>query len=176
MRWSWEGGVASHQEPAPDERTDVSQDDTQLIDVRERRVGFHEHSVRRQPVRFKGAPRNLAVSSQWGVWVRPGKGCGTRGRWREGGMRSGGRGTPAASRLGQAAGHRQPSQSRPNSTNWENKRWDTIALPPFMVVKRGALYPFCRLLHYPHDRGTRPGVCPADEGPAPAGLCHAQAP
>ena len=31
----------------------------------------------------------------------------------------------------------QHSQSRPNSTNWEKKRWDTIALPPSMVVKWG---------------------------------------
>lgn len=28
-----QGGVASHQEPSPDERADISQDDTQLIDV-----------------------------------------------------------------------------------------------------------------------------------------------
>ena len=31
----------------------------------------------------------------------------------------------------------QHSQSRPNSTNWEKKRWDTIAVPPSMVVKWG---------------------------------------
>jgi len=31
----------------------------------------------------------------------------------------------------------QHSHRSPNSTNWEKKRCDTIALPPFMVVKRG---------------------------------------
>ncbi len=38
-------GVAPHQESAPDEGADASQDDTQLIDVGMRLVWFHEQSV-----------------------------------------------------------------------------------------------------------------------------------
>ena len=38
-------GVAPHQESAPDKGADVSQDDTQLIDVGMRLVWFHEQSV-----------------------------------------------------------------------------------------------------------------------------------
>src|SRR5262245_15474834 len=102
-----------------------------------------------------------AQASQWGLWVRPGQGFGTRGRLREGGMSSGDRGTPAASLLGQAACNMQHSQSRHNSTNWKKKRWDTIALPPFMVVKRGHYtrvtgYGITRTLEG-HDRGDRTG-------------------
>jgi len=29
---------------------------------------------------------------------------------------------------------------------------------PFHGGEMGALYPFCRLLNYPHDRGTRPAI------------------
>ena len=39
----------------------------------------------------------------------------------------------------------QHSQSSPNSTNWEKKNCDTIALPPSMVVKRG---PYTRFAGY----------------------------
>src|SRR6266446_9035571 len=101
-----------------------------------------------------------AQASQRGWWVRPGKGFGTRGRLRDGGMRSGGRGTPTASLLGQAACNRQHSHRSPNSTNWEKKRCDTIALPPFMVVKRGyytrfAGYGITRTIEV-HDRCGSP--------------------
>jgi hypothetical protein len=57
-----QGGVASHQESSPDERTDISQDDTQLIDVGRQWVWLHDQSVRRQTLCFKGSPRILAVS------------------------------------------------------------------------------------------------------------------
>ena len=70
-----------------------------------------------QGTRWCGAAA-CVQASQWGLWVRPGKGFGTRGRLRDGGMRSGGRETSAASLLGQAACNMQHSQSRPNSTNW----------------------------------------------------------
>jgi hypothetical protein len=56
-------GVASDQEPTPDERTDASQDDAQLVDVQVYLVLVHAQSVRRNPCCFKGSPRNLALSS-----------------------------------------------------------------------------------------------------------------
>ncbi len=56
------GGVASDQEPPPDERTDVPQDDAQLINIWVGPLRFHEQRVRCNPRCFKGAPRNLAVS------------------------------------------------------------------------------------------------------------------
>jgi hypothetical protein len=54
--------VASDQESPPDEWTDVSKDDTQLIDVGVSLLRFHEQSVRRHPLCFKGSPRYLALS------------------------------------------------------------------------------------------------------------------
>jgi hypothetical protein len=40
-----QGGVAAHHESAPDERTDASQDDAQLVDVGVGSLRFHEQSV-----------------------------------------------------------------------------------------------------------------------------------
>jgi hypothetical protein len=54
--------VASDQESPPDERTDVSKDDAQLICVGVDSLRFHEQSVRRNPLCFKGSPRILALS------------------------------------------------------------------------------------------------------------------
>ena len=47
---------------SPDERTDASQDNAQLIDVWVGSLLFHEQSVRRDPCCFKGSPRYLALS------------------------------------------------------------------------------------------------------------------
>ena len=57
-----QGGVTSDQESTPDERTDASQDDAQLIDVRVCLVLFHAQSVGRKAHCCKGSPRNLALS------------------------------------------------------------------------------------------------------------------
>ena len=57
-----QGGVTSDQESTPDERTDASQDDAQLIDVRGCLVLFHAQSVGRKAHCCKGSPRNLALS------------------------------------------------------------------------------------------------------------------
>ena len=64
-----QGGVTSDKESTPDERTDASQDDAQLIDVWMGLLLFHAQSVRRHTPCFKGSPRYLAVSfvrdSRW---------------------------------------------------------------------------------------------------------------
>jgi hypothetical protein len=57
-----QGGIASDKESTPDERTDTSQNDAQLIDVWVGLLLFHEQSVRRSAYCFKGSPRNLALS------------------------------------------------------------------------------------------------------------------
>jgi hypothetical protein len=61
VEWG-QGGVASDQESPPDEWTDVSKNDAQLINVWVGSLWFHEQSVRRNPLCFKGSPRFLAVS------------------------------------------------------------------------------------------------------------------
>jgi hypothetical protein len=55
--------VALDKKSSPDERTDASQDDAQLIDVWVGSLLFHEQSVRRDPCCFKGSPRYLALSN-----------------------------------------------------------------------------------------------------------------
>src|SRR5215510_6428858 len=55
-------GVTSDKESTPDEWTDASQDDTQLIDVWMGLLLCHAQSVRRHTPCFKGSPRYLAVS------------------------------------------------------------------------------------------------------------------
>ena len=55
-------GVAPHQEAAPDEGADASQDDTQLIDGRRFYWLAHRVSVAQCVVSLKASPRNLALS------------------------------------------------------------------------------------------------------------------
>src|SRR2546427_7273272 len=57
-----QGGVTSDQESTPDERTDASQDDAQLIDVRVCLVLFHAQSVGRKVHCCKGVVYQLSWS------------------------------------------------------------------------------------------------------------------
>jgi len=57
-----QGGVAAEEKSAPDERTDLVQDDTQLIDTRQFRWLAHRLSVAQCAVSLKVSPRNLALS------------------------------------------------------------------------------------------------------------------
>jgi hypothetical protein len=60
MKLGKSGGVA-HQNTTPDERTDRTQDDTQLINAGQIRCGFHALSVTRCESGLKVSPRNLAL-------------------------------------------------------------------------------------------------------------------
>ncbi len=57
-----QGGVAADEESAPDERTDLAQDDAELIDAGRFDGLIHTQSVPRRALRFKVSPRNLALS------------------------------------------------------------------------------------------------------------------
>ena len=57
-----QGGVAANEESAPDERTDLSEGDTQLIDTGRFRWLAHRWSVAQYAVSLKASPRNLALS------------------------------------------------------------------------------------------------------------------
>src|SRR5262249_50091475 len=48
----------------------------------------------------------------------------------------------------------QPEQTQQHQLVEQEVGYHRVA--PFHGGEMGALYPFCRLLHYPHDRGTRP--------------------
>jgi hypothetical protein len=52
-----QGGLTADQQSAPDERTDVAQDDAELIDHRRWLSRLHGQSVRRSPLHCKDAPR-----------------------------------------------------------------------------------------------------------------------
>jgi hypothetical protein len=57
-----QGSSAADEESAPDERTDLAQDDTQLIDTRRFRWLTHRLSVAQCAVSLKVSPRYLALS------------------------------------------------------------------------------------------------------------------
>jgi hypothetical protein len=57
-----QGGVAAAEESAPDERADLAQSDTQLIDIGQFRWLAHRGSVAQCTVLLKVSPRNLALS------------------------------------------------------------------------------------------------------------------
>ncbi len=57
-----QGGIAAHEQSTPDERTDLAQDDTQLIDAGRFRWLTHRLSVAQCAVSLKVSPRNLALS------------------------------------------------------------------------------------------------------------------
>jgi hypothetical protein len=57
-----QSGVAADEESTPDERTDLAQDDTQLIDTGWFRWLTHRVSVAQSAVSLKASPRNLALS------------------------------------------------------------------------------------------------------------------
>jgi hypothetical protein len=57
-----QGSVTADEESAPDERTDLTQDDTQLIDTGRFRWLAHRVSVAQCAVSLKVSPRNLALS------------------------------------------------------------------------------------------------------------------
>ena len=61
-----QGGVAADEESAPDERTDLSEGDTQLIDTGRFRWLAHRWSVAQYAVSLKASPQNLALSAIWG--------------------------------------------------------------------------------------------------------------
>src|SRR5712691_3571388 len=50
----------------------------------------------------------------------------------------------------------QPEQTQQQQLGEKEVGYHRVA--PFHGGEMGALYPFCRLLNYPHDRGTRPGI------------------
>ncbi len=64
-----QGGIAADEESAPDERTDLAQDDAQLIDAGWFNGLMHAQSVPSRALRFKMSPRYLAVS----MWRLPGR-------------------------------------------------------------------------------------------------------
>ena len=66
-----QGRVTTHEQTAPDERTDLSQDDTQLIDGRRFYWLAHRVSVAQCVVSLKVSPRNLALSAL--PWTMPHK-------------------------------------------------------------------------------------------------------
>jgi hypothetical protein len=51
-----QGGVAADEESAPDERTDLAQDDAELIDAERFNGLIHTQSVPRRALRFKVSP------------------------------------------------------------------------------------------------------------------------
>src|SRR5713101_6360669 len=57
-----QGGIAADEESAPDERTDLAQGDTQLIETGRFRWLAHGLSVAQYAVSLKVSPRNLALS------------------------------------------------------------------------------------------------------------------
>jgi len=57
-----QGHVTTYEQTAPDERTDLSQDNTQLIDARRFYWLDHRMSVAQCMVSLKVSPRNLALS------------------------------------------------------------------------------------------------------------------
>ncbi len=56
------GRVTTHEQPARDQRTDLTQDDTELIDAGRFNGLMHAQSVPRRAPHFKVSPRNLALS------------------------------------------------------------------------------------------------------------------
>src|SRR5712691_6866321 len=58
----------------------------------------------------------------------------------------------------------QPEQTQQHQLGEEEVGYHRVA--PFHGGETGALYPFCRLLNYPHDRGTRPVGDPEPGRPA----------
>src|SRR5262249_32012387 len=60
--------------------------------------------------------------------------------------------TPGPGSMQHAA---QPEQTQEHELVEQEVGYHRVA--PFHGGETGALYPFCRLLNYPHDRGTRPG-------------------
>ena len=57
-----QSGIAAHEETAPDEGADPSEDDTQLVDAGRCTGLAHGQSVPRKTLCFKVSPRNLALS------------------------------------------------------------------------------------------------------------------
>jgi len=57
-----QGGLAAHEETAPDEGADPSEDDTQSVDAGRYTGLAHGQSVPRETLCFKVSPRNLALS------------------------------------------------------------------------------------------------------------------
>jgi hypothetical protein len=58
-----QGGIAAHEETAPDEGADPSEDDPQLVDPGRCTGLAHGQSVPRETLCFKVSPRNLALSN-----------------------------------------------------------------------------------------------------------------
>ncbi len=66
-----QGGAAADEESAPDERADLAQSDTQLIDIGQFRWLAHRWSVAQCAVSLKVSPRNLALSRDGRLHVSP---------------------------------------------------------------------------------------------------------
>src|SRR5215831_10796270 len=77
-----------------------------------------------------------AQASQCGLVVRPAKGGGSRGRLGRGGGGSGGGGHVTGS-PGHAHWSMTHNHTRAMSTNWEKKRWETMAKALIQVLKSG---------------------------------------
>src|SRR6266446_430423 len=82
-------------------------------------------------------------ASQGGLVVRPAKGLGSRLRLGSRGGSSGG-GHAAAGSLGHAQWSMTHSHTRAISTNWEKKRWETMAKPPRLGGEMRVFYPVFR--------------------------------
>src|SRR5215468_6466572 len=97
--------------------------------------------------RVEGACKHGAVPysqvSQGGLVVKPAKGLGSRWRFGFGGVGSDGGGHVAGS-LGHAHWSMTHSHTRATSTNWEKKRWETMAKPPHTGGAMRGFYPVCQ--------------------------------
>src|SRR5262249_47904016 len=83
-------------------------------------------------------------ASQCGLVVRPAKGVGARRRLGRGPGGSGVVGHPGAGSLGHIQWSMRHSHTRATSINWEKKRWETMATPPYAGREMGVLYPVFR--------------------------------
>src|SRR6266516_3723036 len=75
----------------------------------------------------RGAAVAFSQASQGDFVVRPSKGLGSRWRFGSGGGSVVGH---VAESLGHRTGSMMHSHTRATSTNWEKKRWETMAKPP----------------------------------------------
>src|SRR5437899_5071358 len=86
-----------------------------------------------------------AHASQCGLVVRPTKGFGSRLRWRRGGRGSSVVKHAATESLGHTQWSMRHSHTKATSTNWEKKRWETMAKAPHTGRAMRVLYPVCQV-------------------------------
>jgi hypothetical protein len=66
-----QGGLAGHQHPTPDERADITQDDTELVDAERCGRGCHALRVAQRitPLKGAGVPEYSYHMGRTAVWV-----------------------------------------------------------------------------------------------------------